>query len=77
MSGRKVKLSFSSPPAEKHEKTFARSVSGDSLEERKADFKRDEELMRETTKFVSEVIETARLEAIRRSEQVRWTIFVY
>lgn len=70
----RMKLSFCSPPAEEHDKKFAPSVSIDSLEERKAEFKKDEELMRETTKFVSEVIETARLEAIRRAEQVSYKL---
>ena len=37
-----------------------------TLEQKKEAFKDDEELMRETTKFVSEVIETAATEASKR-----------
>lgn len=37
-----------------------------TLDQRKEAFKDDEELMRETTKFVSEVIETATTEASKR-----------
>ncbi|XP_076664574.1 uncharacterized protein LOC143366954 [Andrena cerasifolii] len=37
-----------------------------SLDEKKEAFKDDEELMRETTKFVSEVIETATTQATNR-----------
>jgi ABC-type xylose transport system substrate-binding protein len=37
-----------------------------TLEQRKDAFKEDEELMRETTKFISEVIETATTEASKR-----------
>ncbi|XP_017891744.1 uncharacterized protein LOC108631978, partial [Ceratina calcarata] len=39
-----------------------------TLEQKKAAFKDDEELMRETTKFVAEVIETASTEASKRKE---------
>lgn len=37
-----------------------------TLEQKKEAFKDDEELMRETTKFVSEVIQTATTEASKR-----------
>ncbi|XP_076227561.1 uncharacterized protein LOC143174146 isoform X2 [Nomia melanderi] len=37
-----------------------------TLDQRKEAFKDDEELMRETTKFVTEVIETATTEASKR-----------
>lgn len=40
-----------------------------TLEQRKEAFKEDEELMRETTKFISEVIETAATEASKRKTQ--------
>lgn len=40
-----------------------------TLEQRKEAFKEDEELMRETTKFISEVIETAATEASKRKVQ--------
>lgn len=40
-----------------------------SLEERKEAFKKDEELMKETTKFVSEVIAAATTEASKRKSQ--------
>ncbi|KAI4491669.1 hypothetical protein M0804_003061 [Polistes exclamans] len=40
-----------------------------TLEQRKEAFKEDEELMRETTKFVTEVIETAAMEASKRKQQ--------
>ncbi|XP_071561228.1 uncharacterized protein [Temnothorax nylanderi] len=40
-----------------------------TLEQRKEAFKEDEELMRETTKFISEVIETAATEASKRKIQ--------
>jgi len=40
-----------------------------TLEQRKEAFKEDEELMRETTKFISEVIETATTEASKRKVQ--------
>lgn len=45
-----------------------------SLDEKKEAFKDDEELMRETTKFVSEVIETATTQATKR--QVHSTVNV-
>lgn len=48
-----------------HEKNL---MSG-TLEQRKEAFKEDEELMRETTKFISEVIETAATEASKRKIQ--------
>lgn len=40
-----------------------------TLEQRKEAFKEDEELMRETTKFISDVIETAATEASKRKIQ--------
>ncbi|XP_011500116.1 PREDICTED: uncharacterized protein LOC105363985 [Ceratosolen solmsi marchali] len=63
----RMKLTFSSPSAADCDKTFANS--GESLEERVAAFKKDEELMKETNKFVTEVIETATFEATKRAEQ--------
>ena len=48
----------------------------DSLEERMAAFKQDEQLMNETNRFVNEVIEAATLEAARRAEQVRYFFFL-
>lgn len=57
-----MKLSFSSPVTEDSDKNL---VIG-SLEQRKEAFKEDEELMKETTKFVTEVIETAATEATKR-----------
>ncbi|XP_063983135.1 uncharacterized protein LOC135165612 isoform X2 [Diachasmimorpha longicaudata] len=62
---RKMTLSFHSPVMEEHE---SKLMTG-NLEERKLAFKSDEELMRETTKFVTEVIETAATEANRRKVQ--------
>ncbi|XP_018400122.1 PREDICTED: uncharacterized protein LOC108777674 [Cyphomyrmex costatus] len=50
---------------EEHEKNL---MTG-TLEQRKEAFKEDEELMRETTKFISEVIETAATEASKRKIQ--------
>lgn len=58
----RMKLSFSSPVTEDSDKNL---VIG-SLEQRKEAFKEDEELMKETTKFVTEVIETAATEATKR-----------
>lgn len=43
-----------------------RNLMTGTLEQRKEAFKEDEELMRETTKFISEVIETATTEASKR-----------
>ncbi|XP_076249287.1 uncharacterized protein LOC143188748 [Calliopsis andreniformis] len=43
-----------------------RILSTGTLDEKKEAFKDDEELMRETTKFVSDVIETATTEASKR-----------
>ncbi|XP_008217763.1 uncharacterized protein LOC100678406 [Nasonia vitripennis] len=65
----RMKLSFTSPVADEHDKSFLDGSAGGTLDERKAAFKKDEELMKETSKFVSEVIETATLEANRRAEQ--------
>ena len=81
----RMKLTFTSPVAEDHDKGFldgddgggGREDNGESLEERKAAFKRDEELMRETSKFVAEVIEAATIEANRRAEQVRDVFFFF
>lgn len=56
---------------DEHEKNL---MTG-TLEQRKEAFKEDEELMRETTKFISEVIETAATEASKRkiqSEVHKW-----
>lgn len=50
---------------DEHEKNL---MTG-TLEQRKEAFKGDEELMRETTKFISEVIETAATEASKRKIQ--------
>ncbi|EFN66874.1 hypothetical protein EAG_04778 [Camponotus floridanus] len=50
---------------DEHEKNL---MTG-TLEQRKEAFKEDEELMRETTKFISEVIETATTEASKRKAQ--------
>lgn len=61
----KTSLSFQSPTMEEHE----RNLMTGTLEQRKEAFKEDEELMRETTKFVTEVIETAAIEASKRKEQ--------
>ncbi|XP_033225553.1 uncharacterized protein LOC117178296 isoform X2 [Belonocnema kinseyi] len=61
MTGR-IKLSFSSPVNEEPDRNL---IIG-SLEQRKEAFKEDEELMKETEKFVTEVIETAASEASKR-----------
>ena len=61
MTGR-MKLSFSSPVTEEANRNL---VIG-SLEQRKEAFKEDEELMKETTKFITEVIESAASEALKR-----------
>lgn len=50
---------------DEHEKNL---MTG-TLEQRKEAFKEDEELMRETTKFISDVIETATTEASKRKVQ--------
>ncbi|KAK0181481.1 hypothetical protein PV327_003762 [Microctonus hyperodae] len=55
-------LVFQSPIMEEHEKKLMMGT----LEERKEAFKGDAELMRETTKFVTDVIETAASEANKR-----------
>ncbi|KAI4472451.1 hypothetical protein M0802_008402 [Mischocyttarus mexicanus] len=60
-----VRLSFKTPAMEEHEINL---MTG-TLEQRKEAFKEDEELMRETTKFVTEVIETAAIEASKRKQQ--------
>lgn len=46
-----------------------------TLEQKKEAFKDDEELMRETTKFVSEVIETAATEASKRKVHSEVNLF--
>ncbi|XP_070155773.1 uncharacterized protein [Polyergus mexicanus] len=56
---------FHTSDMDEHEKNL---VTG-TLEQRKEAFKEDEELMRETTKFISEVIETAATEASKRKAQ--------
>ncbi|RLU26561.1 hypothetical protein DMN91_000357 [Ooceraea biroi] len=61
-----MSISFhSTTKMDEHEKNL---MSG-TLEQRKEAFKEDEELMRETTKFISEVIETATTEASKRKVQ--------
>ena len=71
MTGR-MKLSFSSPVTEEPDRNL---IIG-SLEQRKEAFKEDEELMKETTKFVTEVIETAASEASKRKlEKEVWKEF--
>lgn len=65
MMTEKTGISFQSPTTEEHE----RNLMTGTLEQRKEAFKEDEELMRETTKFVTEVIETAAIEASKRKEQ--------
>uniref|UniRef100_A0A6V7KR38 Uncharacterized protein n=1 Tax=Bracon brevicornis TaxID=1563983 RepID=A0A6V7KR38_9HYME len=62
---KEMTLSFHSPVQDDHER---RLMQGE-LEERKLAFKNDEELMRETTKFVTDVIETAAAEANKRKQQ--------
>ncbi|XP_014217427.1 uncharacterized protein LOC106645957 [Copidosoma floridanum] len=64
----RMKLTFTSPAADEADKTFVPGGSG-SLEERKAAFMRDEELMREANKFVAEIVEKAKIEAAKRAEQ--------
>lgn len=58
-------LTFHSPIMEEVE----RGLLSDDLEQRKEAFKDDEELMKETTRFISDVIETATTEATRRKYQ--------
>ncbi|XP_058802356.1 uncharacterized protein LOC131670635 [Phymastichus coffea] len=73
----RMKLKFSSPAADEHDRTFvaspsttsSRRESDDSFEERKQAFMQDEELMRQASDFVSELIETATAEAAKRAEQ--------
>lgn len=63
---KQMSISFhSTTNMNEHEKSL---MSG-TLEQRKEAFKEDEELMRETTKFISEVIETAATEASKRKIQ--------
>lgn len=57
---------------DEHEKNL---MTG-TLEQRKEAFKEDEELMRETTKFITEVIETAATEASKRKVQSAVNDFV-
>lgn len=61
-----MSLTFDSPVMENDDE---RSLMTGSLEERKEAFKRDDELMKETTKFITEVIETAATEASKRKLQ--------
>ncbi|KAF7993937.1 hypothetical protein HCN44_011206 [Aphidius gifuensis] len=58
----KMSLTFKSPVMDDEDKNL---MTG-SLEDRKEAFKKDEELMRETTKFVTDVIETATSEASKK-----------
>ncbi|XP_034938989.1 uncharacterized protein [Chelonus insularis] len=60
-----MSLTFQSPVLDEHE---TKLMTG-NLEERKEAFKEDEELMRETTKFITDVIETAASEASKRKLQ--------
>lgn len=57
-----MSLTFKSPVMDDEDKNL---MTG-SLEDRKEAFKKDEELMRETTKFVTDVIETATTEASKK-----------
>ncbi|XP_046411916.1 uncharacterized protein LOC124175565 isoform X3 [Neodiprion fabricii] len=61
----KMTLTFHSPIMEEVE----RGLLSEGLEQRKEAFKDDEELMKETTRFVAEVIESATTEASRRKCQ--------
>lgn len=61
----RTSISFHTSNMDEHEKNL---MTG-TLEQRKEAFKEDEELMRETTKFISEVIETAATEASKRKAQ--------
>lgn len=47
-----------------------------TLEQKKEAFRDDEELMKETTKFVSDVIQTAISEASKRKMEVCYFLFV-
>ncbi|XP_048514126.1 uncharacterized protein LOC125501706 isoform X2 [Athalia rosae] len=58
----KMTLTFHSPIMEEVE----RGLFSEGLEQRKEAFKGDKELMRETTRFVTDVIETATNEASKR-----------
>ncbi|XP_014484120.1 PREDICTED: uncharacterized protein LOC106749275 isoform X2 [Dinoponera quadriceps] len=60
-----MSISFRSDDMDEHEKNL---MTG-TLEQRKEAFKEDEELMRETTKFITDVIETAATEASKRKVQ--------
>lgn len=60
-----MSTSYQTSNMDEHEKNL---MTG-TLEQRKEAFKEDEELMRETTKFISEVIETATTEASKRKAQ--------
>ena len=63
---KQISISFhSTTDMDEHEKNLMIGT----LEQRKEAFKEDEELMRETTKFISEVIETAASEASKRKIQ--------
>ncbi|XP_024941328.1 uncharacterized protein LOC107268253 [Cephus cinctus] len=62
----RMTLTFHSPIMEETEK----NLTTGTLEQRKEAFKDDEELMKETTKFVTEVIETATTEASKRKYQI-------
>lgn len=64
LTGR-MSISFRSADMDEHEKNL---MTG-TLEQRKEAFKEDEELMRETTKFITDVIETAATEASKRKVQ--------
>lgn len=61
----RMSISFRSADMDEHEKNL---MTG-TLEQRKEAFKEDEELMRETTKFITDVIETAATEASKRKVQ--------
>nr|XP_046467405.1 uncharacterized protein LOC124211916 isoform X1 [Neodiprion pinetum]XP_046467406.1 uncharacterized protein LOC124211916 isoform X1 [Neodiprion pinetum] len=61
----KMTLTFHSPIMEEVE----RGLLSEGLEQRKEAFKDDEELMKETTRFVADVIESATTEASRRKCQ--------
>lgn len=65
-SNTKMKLTFTSPTADSADFT---------LEERKAAFMNNEELMREATKYVTEIVEKAKIEAAKR-EQVKGFFFL-
>lgn len=61
----RMPISFRPTDMDEHEKNL---MTG-TLEQRKEAFKEDEELMRETTKFITDVIETAATEASKRKVQ--------